>query len=105
MTPLRRKTFLTLAASFAVARPAAAQDDAEWQKVIDAAKKEGKITLYTASIGSPFQKEVIQRFEKTYGIRVEAFEARASEVRERVRIERRAASPATCITTARPRPG
>lgn len=90
MTPIRRKTFLTLAASYAVARPAAAEDDAEWQKVVAAAKKEGRITLYTASIGSPFQKEVLQRFEKTYGIRVEAFEARASEVRERVRIEQAA---------------
>jgi len=90
MTPIRRKTFLALAASYAVARPAVAQDDADWQKVVDAAKKEGKLTIYTASIGSPYQKTILQAFEKKYGIRIEAFEARASEVRERVRIEQAA---------------
>jgi iron(III) transport system substrate-binding protein len=90
MTPIGRKTFLTLAASFAVARSSAAQGDPEWQKVIDAAKKEGKLTIYTATLGSPYHKTVFQAFEKKYGIHVEPLEARASEVRERVRIEQAA---------------
>ena len=90
MTPIRRKTFLTLAASFAVAGPAAAQNDAEWQKVIDAAKKEGQLVIYTATLGSPYHKKVFQAFEKKYGINVQPLEARASEVRERVRIEQAA---------------
>jgi iron(III) transport system substrate-binding protein len=90
MRAIPRKTFLALAAGFAIARPAAAQDDAEWQKVVDSAKKQGKLTLYTATLGSPYHKVVFQAFEKKYGIHVEALEARASEVRERVRIEQAA---------------
>ncbi|HKU94102.1 MAG TPA: extracellular solute-binding protein [Vineibacter sp.] len=74
----------------ALVAPAVAQTDAEWQKVVEAAKKEGKLVFYTASIGSPFYKEVVRSFEAKYGIRVEALEARASEIRERVRIEQAA---------------
>lgn len=86
---LRRK-FVALATLLASAAPAAAQTDAEWQKVIEAAKREGKLVIYTATLGSPFHKMVFQAFEKKYGIRVELLEARASEVRERVRIEQAA---------------
>ncbi|MBV8394008.1 MAG: extracellular solute-binding protein [Alphaproteobacteria bacterium] len=89
MTAIRRKTFLTLGASFALAGGARAQD-AAWQKVVEDAKKEGKLTVYTATLGSPWHKAVFQAFEKKYGIHVEPLEARASEVRERVRIEQAA---------------
>ena len=50
------------AASAAIVRSAAAQD-ADWQKLVDAAKKEGKVVIYTASIGSPFHKVVFKAFE------------------------------------------
>lgn len=86
---LRRTILGGLAASAAVTRSAAAQD-ADWQKVVDAAKKEGKVSVYTASIGSPFHKVVFKAFEAKYGIKVELLEARASEVRERVRVEQSA---------------
>ena len=82
-----RRTLVAAAAVLALAVPAAAQTDAEWQKVVEAAKKEGKLVLYTAAIGAPFHKEVAKSFEDKYGIRVEILEARASEVRERIRIE------------------
>ena len=64
-----------------------AQVDPAWQKVIDDAKKEGKLTFYTSGVGSRFHREVGASFEKLYGIRFEPLEARASEVRERVRAE------------------
>src|SRR5438874_7671194 len=87
---LRRNVLLaSLAASTALARSATAQD-ADWQKVVDAAKKEGKLVIYTASIGSPFHKTVFKAFEAKYGITIELLEARASEVRERVRVEQSA---------------
>ena len=85
----RRKVLGLLAAAPAVVRPAAAQTD-DWNKVVEAAKKEGKLVIYTASIGSPFHKAVIQAFEQKYGIKVELLEARASEVRERMRVEQAA---------------
>ncbi|WP_178130590.1 ABC transporter substrate-binding protein [Reyranella sp. CPCC 100927] len=85
-----RRVLVAVAMVMAMAAPAAGQTDAEWQKVIAAARKEGRLVLYTASIGSPFYKEVARTFEAKYGIRVEALEARASEIRERVRIEQAA---------------
>ncbi len=79
-----------LAAFLALLAPAAAQTDPEWQKVVDAAKKEGKLVIYTATLGSAYHKTVFKAFEDKYGIRIELLEARASEVRERVRIEQAA---------------
>lgn len=88
----RRAALGTLAgAAIAAARPAAAQaDSAEWARVIAAAKKEGRITLYTSGVGSPFHKDVGKLFEQKYGIRFEVLEARASELRERIRSEQTA---------------
>lgn len=86
---LRRTVLGGLAAGAALTRSAAAQD-AEWQKVVDGAKKEGKLVIYTASIGSVFHKKVFKAFEAKYGITIELLEARASEVRERVRVEQSA---------------
>ena len=86
---LRRNVLGLLAMAAASATPAAAQSD-DWAKVVEAAKKEGKLVIYTASIGSPFYKAVIKSFEQKYGITVEMLEARASEVRERVRVEQAA---------------
>jgi iron(III) transport system substrate-binding protein len=86
---LRRNVLGGLAASAALPQAAAAQD-AEWQKAVDAAKKEGKLVIYTASIGSPFHKTVFKAFEAKYDIKIELLEARASEVRERVRVEQSA---------------
>jgi iron(III) transport system substrate-binding protein len=85
---LRRRILGVLAASAAIGGRAWAQDD--WAKVANAAKKEGKLVIYTASIGSPSLKAVTKAFEQKYGIAVELFEARASEVRERVRVEQSA---------------
>ncbi|MBS0523032.1 MAG: extracellular solute-binding protein [Proteobacteria bacterium] len=85
----RRRLLGLLAAAPAIARPAWAQGD-DWNKVVDAAKKEGKLSIYTASIGSPFHKKVFDAFTAKYGIKIDLLEARASEVRERVRVEQAA---------------
>ncbi|MFB9951711.1 ABC transporter substrate-binding protein [Rhizobium puerariae] len=88
-----RRFFLAAAggAAMAVAAglPAHAQD-AEWQKVIEAGKKEGTLVLYTALVGQPSTKAIAAAFTKEYGINVEVLEARASEIRERVRVEQAA---------------
>jgi iron(III) transport system substrate-binding protein len=67
---LRRSVLAMLATASALARPASAQTD-DWEKVVQAARKEGKLIFYTASIGSPFHKTVIKAFEQKYGIQVE----------------------------------
>lgn len=72
------------------ALPASAQEAAEWEQVVEAAKKEGHVLVYTSAIGSPYYQAVGHSFEKKYGIRFESLELRASEVRERVRTEQAA---------------
>jgi len=85
---LRRSVLAGIAASAAASRAMAQAD--EWKRVEEAGRKEGKLVIYTASIGSPFLKATCDSFEKKYGIAIERFEARASEVRERVRVEQAA---------------
>jgi len=67
-----------------------AQSAEEWNKVIELAKKEGKLTVYTAATGQPSHVLVAKAFEKKYGIQVTYLEARASEIRERIRTEQAA---------------
>lgn len=92
---LHRRQFLGAVAATSAATLASgyvtgarAQDD--WNRVVDAARKEGRLRLYTSGVGSPFHKEVGRLFEQKYGIRMEYLEARASELRERIRTEQAA---------------
>jgi iron(III) transport system substrate-binding protein len=79
----------TLAPLATAVRPVAAQPaaGAEWKKVVDAAKKEGKVVVYSGAVGQPTTAKIAAAFEARYGIRVELLEARASELRERIRTE------------------
>lgn len=74
-------------ASLAV--PATAQD-ANWDAVVAAAKKEGKVVIYSMALGAPYYAAVLKGFEAKYGIKVESLDLRASELAERVRTEQSA---------------
>jgi iron(III) transport system substrate-binding protein len=67
--------------------PARADD---WNTVIDAAKKEGKVVVYNMALGAPYFTAVIKSFESKYGIAVESLDLRASELAERIRTEQSA---------------
>jgi iron(III) transport system substrate-binding protein len=69
---------------------AGAQTADEWNAVIAAAKGEGKVVFYTSAVGQPYHQEIGKAFERRYGIAMEALEARASELRERIRTEQTA---------------
>ena len=87
----RRAALLGLAAGSAVlsmSELARAQD--EWGKLVVAAKKEGRVVLYSAFVGLAAHQRLKKDFEANYGITVDILEARASEVRERIRIEQAA---------------
>jgi iron(III) transport system substrate-binding protein len=94
---LTRRSMLRLAAltglvpgrGVLAAAPAAAQApaDADWKKVVEAARKEGKVVVYNGAVGTPALPKVLAAFEGKYGIRTELLEARASELRERIRTE------------------
>src|ERR1700742_1345265 len=64
--------------------PAQAED---WDAVVDAAKKEGKIVVYDMALGAPYFVAVLKSFEAKYGIPVESLDLRASELAERIRTE------------------
>jgi iron(III) transport system substrate-binding protein len=68
--------------------PTHAADD--WDKVIDAAKKEGKVVVYDMALGAPYFIAVLKSFEAKYGIPVESLDLRASELAERIRTEQSA---------------
>jgi len=63
---------------------------AGWDKIVTAAKAEGGLVLYTALLGVPSTKAIARAFEAEYGIPVRVLEARASELRERIRTEQSA---------------
>jgi iron(III) transport system substrate-binding protein len=84
---LKRIALAALAAGFAF--PASAQD-ASWDSVVAAAKKEGKVVVYNMALGAPYFAAVVKSFEKEYGIAVESLDLRASELVERIRTEQSA---------------
>ena len=63
---------------------------ADWDKVVAAANAEGGLVLYTALLGVPSTNAIAKAFEAKYGIPVQVLEARASELRERIRTEQSA---------------
>jgi len=80
---------LALAAAIGLgfALPAAAQTpDADWAKVVAAAKQEGRVVVYNAS-SAERHSALSRAFEKKYGVTVDLLNARSSEIRERIRSE------------------
>lgn len=67
---------------------AARADD--WNAVVEAAKKEGKVVVYNMALGAPYFVAVLKSFESRYGIPVESLDLRASELAERIRTEQAA---------------
>ena len=76
----------TLTAALIVGAGATARAE-EWSDVVAAAKKEGAVAVYHAQLGAPHWKAVVKAFQDKYGITVQEFDARASELTERIRVE------------------
>jgi len=89
---LPRRLIIALSACLALlcASDRASAEVAGWDSVITAAKAEGGLVLYTALLGVPSTKAIARAFEAKYGIPVQVLEARASELRERIRTEQAA---------------
>ena len=60
-----------------------ATGSAEWDKLVDAAKKEGKVTV-SLPASAEMKKQVEEQFKKRYGIEVETFTARGSSAVRRM---------------------
>ncbi len=73
--------------------PLPTSQDAAWQKIVEAAKKEGKVSLYSFSIIGDLGREVKKSFEEAYGIKVEITTGVGSILMERIKSERAAKKP------------
>jgi iron(III) transport system substrate-binding protein len=65
----------------------AAMAQSDWDKVVEAAKKEGSLVFYNAQTGWPEPKAAVKSFEAKYGIQVKMLEVRGVELMERIRVE------------------
>ncbi|MBI4287963.1 MAG: extracellular solute-binding protein [Chloroflexi bacterium] len=73
----------------ATASPQVSPEDAEWQKVIAAAQKEGKVTLYTWGYIGDTGIQIKRTFEARYGVGLDLVTGRGAEFTERLKTERR----------------
>jgi iron(III) transport system substrate-binding protein len=83
----RRSALIGLAGSAMLSASETARADDSWDKVVAEAKKEGHVVLYSAFVGLAAHQNLKRDFEANYGITVDILEGRASEIRERIRIE------------------
>ncbi len=65
------------------------QVDAAWQKVVDAAKKEGKLTIYSFTLIGDVGIATANAFTNRYGINVDIVTGRGAEFIERIKTEQR----------------
>lgn len=64
-------------------------EEAAWQKVVEGAKQEGKIALYSFSLTGDAGIATSRAFEEAYGIKVDLITGRGAEFLERIRTEQR----------------
>lgn len=77
------------AASAPKPAPAAPGEDPAWAKVIEAAKKEGAVNMYTWGWTGDIGLAISRAFEKKYGIKVDLITGRGAEFLERIKTETR----------------
>lgn len=64
-------------------------EEAAWTKVVEAAKKEGRLTLYSYNMVGDIGLTVAEAFRKKYAIDVDIITGRGAEFLERVKTEKR----------------
>ncbi|MBI4288375.1 MAG: extracellular solute-binding protein [Chloroflexi bacterium] len=69
--------------------PAASAEDAAWEKVVQAAKKEGSLNIYSFSMTGDIAMVTATAFQKRYGIKVDVISGRGAEFVERIKTEQR----------------
>ncbi|MBF8265878.1 MAG: Ferric transporter ATP-binding subunit, partial [Dehalococcoidia bacterium] len=71
--------------------PPTSQDTA-WDKIVEAAKKEGKLTIYSFNFVGDTGISIAKAFKEKYGITVEIITGRGAEFTERLKTEKRMGS-------------
>ena len=74
----------------APAGPARSPEDIAWQKVVEAARREGRLTIYDGGVlGGDAALAVGNAFADTYGIKIDYISGVGADVVERLKVERR----------------
>ena len=95
----RRAALLGLAAGTALlSAPDQARAEDDWNKVVAAARKEGHVVIYSAFVGLAAHQDLKKDLAASFGITVDILEARASEIRERLRVEHSAGRHAADVS-------
>lgn len=68
-------------------------EDAAWAKVLEAAKKEGMLTIYSTYFVADIGRALAEAFRDKYGIRVEILAASGRASVDRVKVERQIGKP------------
>lgn len=69
--------------------PVVSPEDAAWQKVVEAARKEGKVSIYSFSMIADVAIVTAKAFEDRYGLDVDIIGGRGAEFVERIKTEQR----------------
>lgn len=73
--------------------PALTPEEAAWQKVVAAAKKEGRLTIYSFHFVADVGRKIAEDFQRQYGIPVEILAAASRVSVERIMVERQIKQP------------
>ena len=67
--------------------PPPSASEIAWQKVVDSARQEGKVTIYSYSMVGDVGLAVSQAFHQKYGITVDIITGRGAEMAQRIKME------------------
>lgn len=73
-------------AALVLASNGASAQSADWNATVEAAKKEGKLLIYNGT-NFPIVRKIAEQVQQQYGISVDVLDGRATEIRERIRVE------------------
>jgi iron(III) transport system substrate-binding protein len=94
------------AAPAAKAPASGAATDAEWEKIVEAGKKEGRVTIYGRLLSGPEGTVLAEAFKQKYGITVEFIAGAGSPMFSRIKEELKAGRPtADLYEGSQPWPG
>lgn len=78
-----------LAATPVQATPAPNSEDAAWGRVMESARKEGVVVVYSTFANPPFRRAVERTFTPKYGVKVEWIVSGGAENKEKLAVEQR----------------
>ena len=79
----------TAPAAPAATAPAAVIEKSSWDKLVDAAKKEGEVTIYSFNYTGDIGTALTKAFKNRYGITLNIVTGRGAEFAERIKTEKR----------------